>query len=126
MFTVLGGDASLDNYVDVTDLGILANAYDLPGSYRFTQGDYSGEGVVNVTDLGVLATNYQVHNLRYLILGDLDNDDDVDDADRTAWNSSGTAYSIHDVNKDGVVNSADSSIIDAQNTRDLAFMWIGS
>lgn len=53
----LPGDANLDSKVDVTDLGVLATNWQLPGTW--TGGDFNFDGVVDVTDLGMLATNWQ-------------------------------------------------------------------
>ena len=54
----IGGDANLDNTVDVTDLGALATNWQMPGIWQ--QGDFTGDGFVDVSDLGMLATNWQL------------------------------------------------------------------
>ncbi len=51
------GDATLDDSVDVGDLGVLAANYGLSGK-AWIHGDFTGDGIVNVGDLGVLAANY--------------------------------------------------------------------
>jgi hypothetical protein len=54
----LGGDASLDQKVDVGDLGALATNYGLTANAVWAQGDFNNDGKVDVGDLGILATNY--------------------------------------------------------------------
>ena len=53
------GDANGDHVVDFTDLGILLNNYDQPGT--FATGDFDHTGIVNFTDLGILLNNYNQH-----------------------------------------------------------------
>ena len=50
------GDANGDGSVDFTDLGILLNNYDQPGT--FASGDFNNSGTVDFTDLGILLNNY--------------------------------------------------------------------
>ena len=52
------GDANLDGYVDVSDLGILATNYGTTSGAEWGDADFTGDGVVDVSDLGILATNY--------------------------------------------------------------------
>lgn len=54
----LGGDATLDGTVDVSDLGILATNYGKPTGQTWATGDFTYDGKVDVSDLGVLATDY--------------------------------------------------------------------
>ncbi len=56
--TTTPGDANLDGYVDVTDLGILATNYGTVGGALWGDADFTGDGNVNVSDLGILATYY--------------------------------------------------------------------
>jgi hypothetical protein len=51
------GDASLDNVVDLTDLGILAGNWG-QSPRDWTQADFSGDQLVNLSDLGILAGNW--------------------------------------------------------------------
>ncbi len=53
----LGGDASLDGVVDVTDLAVLAANWRNEDAYC-VDGDFSLDGVVDVTDLAILAANW--------------------------------------------------------------------
>ena len=50
------GDADGSGTVDFTDLGILLNNYNQPGT--FETGDFDGSGSVDFTDLGILLNNY--------------------------------------------------------------------
>lgn len=56
-FTV-GGDASLDGQIDITDLGLLATSWQTNAVWG--GGDFNYDGFVDITDLGVLATNWQL------------------------------------------------------------------
>ena len=53
------GDANGDDVVDFTDLGIVLNNYNLPGT--FSTGDFDRSGTVDFTDLGILLNNYNQH-----------------------------------------------------------------
>ena len=59
MLTLFPGDANGDQVVDFTDLGILLNNYDQPGT--FATGDFDGSGIVDFNDLGILLNNYNEH-----------------------------------------------------------------
>jgi autotransporter-associated beta strand protein len=52
------GDANLDGFVDITDLGLLATNWQLSGQFWW-DGDFTYDGMVDITDLGLLATNWQ-------------------------------------------------------------------
>lgn len=52
-----GGDANLDGFVDVSDLGRLATGWQT--SQSWIGGDFNYDGFVDVGDLGILATNWQ-------------------------------------------------------------------
>jgi hypothetical protein len=54
---VCPGDANLDGWVNVGDLGILGANYNTPGAGWLTA-DFNGNGIVNVGDLGILGANY--------------------------------------------------------------------
>jgi probable HAF family extracellular repeat protein len=54
----IAGDASGDDRVDVTDLGVLAANYGMTAGANWNDGDFNGDGNVDVIDLGRLATNY--------------------------------------------------------------------
>jgi len=60
MGTLLEGDANGDNWVDVSDLAIIANAYGTArGEAGYREGaDFNGDGSINVMDLALLAANY--------------------------------------------------------------------
>jgi hypothetical protein len=51
------GDANIDGYVNILDLGALANDYGMSGK-KWGDGDFNGDGLVNIIDLGDLAANY--------------------------------------------------------------------
>jgi hypothetical protein len=55
---LIGGDATLDGEVDVTDLAILAASWGDEGSGDWYGGDFSRDGNVDVTDLAILAANW--------------------------------------------------------------------
>jgi hypothetical protein len=52
----LPGDATGDRAINFADLVVLAQNYNLSGTYR--TGDFSGDGTVNFADLVILAQNY--------------------------------------------------------------------
>jgi hypothetical protein len=54
----LDGDANLDRYADVIDLGLLATNYGKGIGAKWGEGDFNGDGKVDVIDLGLLATKY--------------------------------------------------------------------
>jgi hypothetical protein len=54
----LSGDANLDRYADVIDLGLLATNYGKGIGAKWGEGDFNGDGKVDVIDLGLLATKY--------------------------------------------------------------------
>ena len=51
------GDANRDRKVDISDLGILATNWQMPGTFSNGDSDYSG--IVDISDLGILATKWQ-------------------------------------------------------------------
>ncbi len=56
------GDANLDGYITVGDLGIFAANYGQLQGMGWENGDFNGDGAVNVGDLGMLAANYGMDN----------------------------------------------------------------
>ncbi len=52
-----GGDASLDGFVDISDLGILATNWQTAGTW--SKGDFNLDGFIDISDLGILATYWQ-------------------------------------------------------------------
>jgi hypothetical protein len=54
----LSGDATLDQTVDVADLGKLASNWQ-QSPRRWSQGDFNFDAAVDVADLSLLATNWQ-------------------------------------------------------------------
>ncbi len=58
-WTAHGGDANLDEVVNVLDLGALANNYKTAGPHDWTTADFNLDGAVNVLDLGALANAYR-------------------------------------------------------------------
>jgi len=57
-WTAHGGDANLDEAVDVFDLSVLANNYQVAAAQDWTTADYDLSGLVDVFDLAELANNY--------------------------------------------------------------------
>ena len=58
--TLPGGDANGDNQVDLTDFGILVNAFGSSsgGSGYDTRADFSCDGSVDLTDFGILVNSF--------------------------------------------------------------------
>ena len=60
--TLLSGDSTNDNVVDIGDFGILVNAYGsdstIAGSGYNVAADFDDNGVVDIGDFGVLVNNY--------------------------------------------------------------------
>ncbi len=54
--TVLG-DANVDGMVNITDLGLLATAWQMSGLWD--NGDFNYDGLIDISDLGILATHWQ-------------------------------------------------------------------
>lgn len=57
----LPGDANLDGFVDVSDLGILAGNWTNQAGWRTA--DFNADGIVDISDLGILAGNWQQQQL---------------------------------------------------------------
>jgi hypothetical protein len=55
---VLPGDANLDGYVDVGDLGILSANYGMATGATWSMGDFNNDGAVDLGDLGILSAHY--------------------------------------------------------------------
>jgi MYXO-CTERM domain-containing protein len=53
-----GGDANLDEEVDIADLGIVAANWQQSDRFWY-QGDFNFDGNVTIADLGILAANWQ-------------------------------------------------------------------
>jgi MYXO-CTERM domain-containing protein len=53
------GDATLDDAVNIVDLGILAAHYRKTTGVDWTCGDFTLDGTVNILDLGLLAAEYR-------------------------------------------------------------------
>jgi hypothetical protein len=60
VFNTEYGDANLDGFVDVGDLGILAGSFG--GSGTWATADFNGDGAVDVGDLGILAGTFGFDN----------------------------------------------------------------
>ena len=56
LYTPTPGDANIDGTVDFTDLGIILNHFNQPGTA--SDGDADGSGTVDFADLGLLLNNY--------------------------------------------------------------------
>jgi hypothetical protein len=52
------GDANGDGAVDFADLVVLAQNYNAPGTFLWSQGDFTGDGKLDFQDLVILAQNY--------------------------------------------------------------------
>jgi hypothetical protein len=116
VYTILGGDANRNNWVNISDYGTWQSNSDPnnpnQGHYRFIDGDFSGNGIINISDYGILQTNFNLNWQTLAILGDYDNDHDVDSADQAAFASyldpNSPNHDLADLNGDGNVNSVDS------------------
>ena len=60
--TLLGGDATNDNIIDIGDFGVLVNAYGgdraIAGSGYDAKADFNDDGIVDIGDFGILVNNY--------------------------------------------------------------------
>jgi hypothetical protein len=54
----LGGDATCDMIVDVSDLSVMGANYGTSSGMTWTDADFTGEGAVDVSDLSILGANY--------------------------------------------------------------------
>jgi hypothetical protein len=116
IFTILSGDTNTDTVVDLSDLGTFATNLHRGVGMAWEDGDFSGDGLVTLIDLSALATFYNTDWRNLSVLGDYDNDYDVDndsfggpsDVDEfyAYYNSSN---SNADLDNNGEVNSADES-----------------
>ncbi|MCS7034210.1 MAG: hypothetical protein NZ561_09470 [Phycisphaerae bacterium] len=55
----LGGDATLDNTVDLTDFAVLAGNFNTSG-HSWQQGDFDHDSLVGIGDFSILASNFNV------------------------------------------------------------------
>jgi hypothetical protein len=53
----IGGDANLDDVVNLSDFNVLAANFGGTGR-EWTTGDFNADGVVNLTDFNILAANF--------------------------------------------------------------------
>ncbi len=51
------GDANVDGFVDISDLGLLATSWQTSGLWD--NGDFNYDNFIDISDLGMLATNWQ-------------------------------------------------------------------
>ncbi len=115
VFTILPGDASLDNDVDGGDFFIWLRNSGGP-NHIFIQADYDGDGDTDSADNSYWQTNYGT-NLRDLAFADFDGNGIVNSLDEAICNSNqstGTTYAQGDVDNDGDVDSIDLAIVQAQ------------
>jgi hypothetical protein len=54
-----GGDANGDHTVDIGDLGIMANNWQIAGTWTWADADFNKDGAVDIGDLGIMANNWQ-------------------------------------------------------------------
>jgi hypothetical protein len=115
VFTILPGDANLNNVVDGGDyLRYLSNFGGV--DKIFQQSDYDGDGDVDAADYAIWE-DWLGTVLTTLIYADFNGDGvvDVDDANiLSAHWGTGTQHSEGDANHDGVVNVGDSGLLISQ------------
>ena len=127
MFTLLSGDANLDNVVNSLDLGILATNFgSMPLGALFTDADFSGDGGVHSGDLNLLAINWNENLQNTWVLADIDGDFDVDGADLSFISGnigmSNPTLADGDLNGDGVIDFEDLDLAFAEYGLD--FDWV--
>lgn len=111
VFAVNRTDFNRDGDVDSSDISILLTHYN--GSAKtFAQGDATGDGLVNGADYMILVFTLDAANSNFrelLILGDYDQDFDLDSSDINNFLTFyGDEDSAADLNNDDVVDEADS------------------
>jgi subtilisin family serine protease len=124
VFTILPGDANLNNYVEGNDFLIWQQ--NVGGSNRtFTQADYNGDGLTNNADNTIWQSNSGRH-LVDLVFADFNHDGIVDSADLSLLlNNFGQTNASHaqgDVDDDGSVNGMDWLIWQRQSG--LSLSWV--
>lgn len=108
VFTILPGDAALDNDVDGGDFFIWMRNIGGP-SHTFVQADYNGDGVTDSADNAFYQANFGV-NLRFLFYADFDGNGIVDGDDLAIWQQFaflGDEHSEGDADNDGDVDGND-------------------
>jgi hypothetical protein len=127
LFTLLAGDATLNNTVSYDDYVILAMNYGALVSMGFTDADFNGDGAVTFTDLQIFATTYSLNLQNIWQLGDLDDNSTVNADDlailASNFNTSGACYWDGDLNGDGDVNICDLDLFFTRYGMGMSFTW---
>jgi hypothetical protein len=117
LFTIFGGDATLDNWVDGADYLILQQFYS-DTSAMFVEADFTGDGTVNSNDFSLLSMNYG-RNMTLFLWADFNGDGAVTGSgtnnDYAIWQlhygmTSGATHADGDADLDGDVDGADFNI----------------
>ena len=124
VFTLLAGDADLNNKVNGHDYGIWEE-YLYVGD-QFILGDFSGDGVIDEIDESMLIDNLNIWLQSLSMSGDLTGDFIVDDADAAImlanFGMSGATHADGDLNGDGSVTLADLDVFFTQYGMRLALV----
>jgi hypothetical protein len=124
VFTILPGDANLNNYVEGNDFLIWQQNIG-PSNRTFTQADYNGDGVANIADNTIWQQNSGKH-LMDLVFADFNHDGQVNQADLDIilghFGATNASHADGDVDDDGNVNGLDWMIWQRQNG--LTLSWV--
>ncbi len=110
VFTILPGDANLDNLVNGNDFLVWQQSLGSPRT--FTQADFNGDGVTDGTDLAIRNAHSGL-NYRELAFADFDGNGQVDGNDYLILNGNigtGTTHAEGDADLDGDVDGDDFDI----------------
>ncbi|MCC6491807.1 MAG: hypothetical protein IT424_02175 [Pirellulales bacterium] len=127
VFTVLKGDATLDNEVGTFEFLLFQRFYNETG-HTFTECEFTGDstGLVNANDFSVWSSQYG-KKLIDLVFADFNGDKVVDGLDFTIWQShfgqTGVTHNDGDADNDGDVDNDDQAILNNQMWR-VAFDYV--
>ncbi|QEG34894.1 choice-of-anchor Q domain-containing protein [Bythopirellula goksoeyrii] len=109
VFTILPGDANLDNDIGGSDFLVWLRNQGGP-NHTFVQADFDGDGDTDSADNALRSANYGV-NLMFLFYADFDGNGIVDGEDLMIWDMNydmdNPEHEHGDANHDGAVNGAD-------------------
>ena len=122
VFTLLGGDFTLDNVVSGLDLSTLGDNLNDPNIIAlFTDGDADGDNDVDLFDLISFSSTFNINLQSVSVLADLNGDDVVDDLDGDIlydnWenNLANPTLADGDLDQDGDIDLDDLDVLFAQH-----------